>query len=1698
MQDAKGTTPLFTLILPPKITSVSHEALTKWKKERREYESRLRARCRVTGEVYEALAETILESFDPDLLDTFCELKLGRASADVTEGMLIAEIDNITSSIKNDTLPDIKTLFKKQLKLKFAKSDVEARVIDYFNDFGKIMSENGLVECFEGAEGEKEKCKRLIASLHPEALRNEVKQCTRFTHKPASTNSRLLYNLILKKAKEHNRQFLRLKQGKDKERDNPGRAKPPQNKKTAASNQAATGDKRNRDGKAQPTGATPGKPTSKPPTPLSGVARGPPSPCPKCKELHWLRDCTKAAESEKEGLKKKMRAAKDAKRSRLKRLGECFPKTDRTVTINGVLELPCCPDTGSDFTIMGPTHWEQLRALDPSVETKILEIPIRNQTFGSRWVTADKKACLRVMTHTAVGPVQPMNEVDVLIVDADDDEFIIGNDLLTLLGIDVHRQLEQLARRNDGETSGDPVVLEPDETPATESTTDSSESDNIFAAVEKMIERAVAHGFPTYKVELLRTIVHAYDVWRLEFRGDPAARVPPLEVRLRNGALPAKCKPRKYPPHIRQFLHEFNARLVELGLVYENPNSRWSSPVLPVKKSNDLMDLRQTTDYRAVNGKTEAMAAVMPILSLVMEHARGMKHFGLFDFIKGFCSCRLLKSVRSSYLCLRHKLDAGKCRGLRSTRSSPTEKARYRFGQHQAHPTSSSRNRISLNEEERAAFDQVKELLATSATLDFPDATATTCLFTDASDVGWAAIVTQVDNFDPKLPATQQQHILLQCMSGTFTGSQLNWTVIEKEAFPIKHVRGKLLRWAIKLMNFLYIVQHVPGSENVWADMISRWAGNHVSTARPAVLKVFRNRETSFNHPPVSALRPLDDDNFIWPTLTELMDIQSKYSIPADAVRKEDGLIVVDDRIWIPPEADDLILRLCIVAHCGARGHRGHHAMVNHLRRLFSIDHLSKRVATFLRGCLLCLHSREGEIVPRPWSETIDCATRNGVLHFDFLYMGESYGDSKYLLVLKDHATHFCELVVADSADSRVVVDALLDWYSRFGLPPLWVSDNGTHFKNEVISELCRRLRIQQTFTPAYCPWVNGSIERVNRDILQVVRAMILSYKVSHKAWVYLVPMIMANLNHTAVPSLGNRAPIELFTGLQCPSPLMEFYLPEKQSLQQVPPSKEIDNYLDQLRTSLQQMHQDVEDRRLKQRLLNKKHQRGESLVNFTVGGYVLHSRVDEKHGNKLQVTWVGPYRVVRTDTHSFRVQHLITGKESDVHASRLKLYADDSLEVTDELLEHVASQGIVLAVNELKDHRWNESISDFDILVGWKGLQSIEDSYEPMQGLATDIPVLIGNYVTAVGDPQLHEYWQKISGVSATEPQPSAPPTTTTPSESDDITTVDHRHRSRRKRRRQTASEPEKEVPQCDPNTAEAIGVPPQRAKREIRRTVEEESQRHTSVGNQDTQPLLGRRTRSMTVAAEADGESMSPRLCLTRLHIGDFVCQTARCIQDHVQYISGSLSIPRGRPWIDEDAWGTSWLASVSNPHSSISQVPETSIHSATSSCGVAPTLIVFAFLVLRPRIHYTLSSITGLLSGSGLSSFLPSTSLTSLTSSSGLSGLTSGLSSLPDMSSILGGLTSLTSGTGTGTGLSTLTSSTGTGTGLSSLSSLIGTSTGSSTTTNLLSSATGTTTGSSASDTALSSATEATESTTTATATTSNDSTTQASSK
>ncbi|POM74202.1 Hypothetical protein PHPALM_8882 [Phytophthora palmivora] len=559
------------------------------------------------------------------------------------------------------------------------------------------------------------------------------------------------------------------------------------------------------------------------------------------------------------------------------------------------------------------------------------------------------------------------------------------------------------------------------------------------------------------------------------------------------------------------------------------------------------------------------------------------------------------------------------------------------------------------------------------------------CLFVDASD-------TQVAKWKQGAPITEQAHEILICKGGSFSGAQIHWGTIDKVAFPIilscanldylllrhsgfkvycdnrslihvfapgqevkKHIRGKLLRWAVKLMEFRYTIVHIEGTNNLWVDMITRSGGCPPAaltmTKTASFKRVTRSQVWTARQP---VLRPLDQEGFTWTTLTEIAAAQTAHiaSAPAAGYRDESGMIRIGGALRVPTVAKTLIQRRPVMAQCDAQGHRGENVVLSHMRCLFSIDGLTKLVRRFLRSCLL-----------------LPC----------------------------------------DTLTSEVTVEALLGWYSRFGVPLVWVSDNGSHFKTQVMAEFCKRLKCQQQFVVAYSPWVNGSVERANRDVIQNFA----------QGLDYLVPLVQANLNHSPVASLANQAPVEVFMGLPCPTQAYVLCLPSQQPREVSISSVNIEQSQTQLRCSIENMLRDVVDIREKITLLNKRKYRGAEEVNFSVGDYM-------RGHNKLLVTWIGPYLVTRADSHTFRVRHLVTCSEQDVHASRLKFYADSDLEVTEELLEHVAAQGIIMKTQSL------------ELLVSWYGFEYIENSWELLQSLIKDVPALVRSYVEAAKDNKL------------------------------------------------------------------------------------------------------------------------------------------------------------------------------------------------------------------------------------------------------------------------------------------------------------------------------------------------------------------------
>ena len=136
--------------------------------------------------------------------------------------------------------------------------------------------------------------------------------------------------------------------------------------------------------------------------------------------------------------------------------------------------------------------------------------------------------------------------------------------------------------------------------------------------------------------------------------------------------------------------------------------------------------------------------------------------------------------------------------------------------------------------------------------------------------------------------------------------------------------------------------------------------------------------------------------------------------------------------------------------------------------------------------------------------------------------------------------------------------------------------------------------------------------------------------------------------------------------------------------------------------------------------------------INFDVGDFVLIGCPQPQKVNKLTVTWTGPARVLGFTTPLVaNIQNLVTGKVNNIHVSRLKFYNSATLDVTEELKEHLTYQQKTLYLVEAFKKVRRSSRRKFDVLVSWVGFPG-EDTWEELQVLAADVPVRLLEFLNS------------------------------------------------------------------------------------------------------------------------------------------------------------------------------------------------------------------------------------------------------------------------------------------------------------------------------------------------------------------------------
>ena len=119
-----------------------------------------------------------------------------------------------------------------------------------------------------------------------------------------------------------------------------------------------------------------------------------------------------------------------------------------------------------------------------------------------------------------------------------------------------------------------------------------------------------------------------------------------------------------------------------------------------------------------------------------------------------------------------------------------------------------------------------------------------------------------------------------------------------------------------------------------------------------------------------------------------------------------------------------------------------------------------------------------------------------------------SLSRKRYALVIVDDFSKYTWVLFLNSKDEtpKMIIDRIKRIELEANMPVRKIrSDNGTEFKNAILTEFCTKKGISQQYSAPRTPQQNGVVERKNRTLIEVARTMLNEAKLPLYFWVEVV-----------------------------------------------------------------------------------------------------------------------------------------------------------------------------------------------------------------------------------------------------------------------------------------------------------------------------------------------------------------------------------------------------------------------------------------------------------------------------------------------------------------------------------------------------------------------------------------------------------------
>lgn len=407
-----------------------------------------------------------------------------------------------------------------------------------------------------------------------------------------------------------------------------------------------------------------------------------------------------------------------------------------------------------------------------------------------------------------------------------------------------------------------------------------------------------------------------------------------------------------------------------------------------------------------------------------------------------------------------------------------------------------------------AHFEACKSSLSNATLLQHPVNDAPLGLYTDASSVHVGSCLQQLIN---------DQWCPLAFFSKKLTPQQTQWPAYYRELLAVyesvqhfrhilevQHVtiytdhkpllyafvqrREKLPPSQLNQLSFIgqftTDIRYIKGEDNVVADAMSRIEAISLEEDYEALAK--------------SQKEDLE--------LADLRQGDSSLQLSRVAVPGTDVSLLCDvstgkPRPYLTPSFRRVVFdKLHNLSHPGVR------ATTRLLVGRYVWPSIRKDCHKWAQTCLACQRSKVSRHTSAPLGSFEQPSGRFTHVHIDIVGPLPVCDDFRYCLTAIDRVSRWPEVWPMRSITAEEVADTFVQgWISRFGVPSIITTDQGTQFESDLFRRLMHTCATKRIRTTAYHPCANGMIERLHRQL----KAALMCHSGS---WTRAIPLVLLGM----------------------------------------------------------------------------------------------------------------------------------------------------------------------------------------------------------------------------------------------------------------------------------------------------------------------------------------------------------------------------------------------------------------------------------------------------------------------------------------------------------------------------------------------------------------------------------------------------------